>query len=220
MLVLGLDASLARCSTAVLAGRAVAAELVEEGGRGYATLLPAMARDVLRAAGIGAGALDAIAVTVGPGSFTGLRAALALAHGLALGSSRPVLGVTVAEALADAVPGLTRELWVAIDSRRDRIFLQRGAGAFETHAVDALPLPAGAVALAGDAAPEVASRLAARGADVVLTGARLPLARHVAAVGVRRLAGVLSPLAALPMYVDPPEARPPAGGLRPPPRAG
>ncbi len=235
MLILGLDASLARCSAAILAGDAVRAEACEEGGRGYATILPAMARDVLRAAGLAATALDGVAVTVGPGSFTGLRAALALGHGIALAVGRPVLGVRVTEALAESLNetrgtetggtetgGLEpreRMLWVAIDSRRGRVFLQRGEAAIESVALDALPSPDGPVAVAGDAAFEVAARLAARGADVVLTEARLPLARHVAAVGARRLAGGLAPLPAQPLYVDPPEARLPAGGLRPPPQA-
>jgi hypothetical protein len=52
----------------------------------------------------------------------------------------------------------------------------------------------------------------------MLTDARLPDAVAVARVGARRLAGVLPPLAAQPLYVDPPEAKLPAGGLRPPPR--
>ncbi|MDR3536307.1 MAG: tRNA (adenosine(37)-N6)-threonylcarbamoyltransferase complex dimerization subunit type 1 TsaB, partial [Acetobacteraceae bacterium] len=79
MLILGLDASLARCSAAVLADGVVCAERCEEGGRGYATVLPALARETLREAGLRAAGLDGVAVTVGPGSFTGLRAALALA---------------------------------------------------------------------------------------------------------------------------------------------
>lgn len=220
MMILGLDASLARCSAAVLANGAVLAEAQDEGGRGYASLLPGMARDVLRAAGLSAAALDGVAVTVGPGSFTGLRAALALAHGIALPVGRPVVGVLVAEALAEAVPADDgRVLWVAIDSRRGRVFLHRGAAAAESVALDDLPRPSGPVAIAGDAAEAVAARLAARGDDALLTDARLPLARHVAAVGARRLAGLLAPLPAQPLYVDPPEARPPAGGLRPPPEA-
>jgi tRNA threonylcarbamoyladenosine biosynthesis protein TsaB len=221
MLILGLDASLARCSAAVLADGVVRAERCEEGGRGYATVLPALVRETLREAGLHAAALDGVAVTVGPGSFTGIRAALALAHGIALAVGRPVLGVTVAEALADAVPECNgRALWVAIDSRRQRVFLHRGEGDFFPVALDALPCPAGPIAVAGDAAGAVAARLGARGADVTLTDARMPLARHVAAVGARRLAGALAPLAAQPLYVDPPEARLPAGGLRPPPEAG
>jgi tRNA threonylcarbamoyl adenosine modification protein YeaZ len=221
MLILGLDASLARCSAAVLADAVVRAERCEEGGRGYATVLPALVRETLREAGLQAAALDGVAVTVGPGSFTGIRAALALAHGIALAVGRPVLGVTVAEALAEAVPERGgRELWVAIDSRRDRVFLRRGDGDFFPVALGALPWPEGPIAVAGDAAVAVAARLVARGVDVTLTDARMPLARHVAAVGARRLAGMLAPLAAQPLYIDPPEARLPAGGLRPPPAAG
>jgi hypothetical protein len=71
--------------------------------------------------------------------------------------------------------------------------------------------------LAGDAAPAVAAWLAARDIDVMLTDARMPIARHIAVVAERRLAGALPPLTAQPLYVDPPEARLPAGGLRPPP---
>ncbi len=221
MLILGLDASLARCSAAVLADGVVRAERCEEGSRGYATVLPALVREALREAGLHAAALDGVAVTVGPGSFTGIRAALALAHGIALAVGRPALGVTVAEALAEAVPERGgRALWVAIDSRRDRVFLWRGDGAFLPVALDALPCPQEPVAVAGDAAVAVVAGLLARGADVMLTDARMPLARHVAAVGARRLAGGLAPLAAQPLYIDPPEARLPAGGLRPPPQAG
>lgn len=221
MLILGLDAALARCSAAVLDGTAVLAERCEEGSRSYATGLPAMARDVLQATGRQAAELDGVAVTVGPGSFTGLRAALALAHGLALAAGRPVVGVTLAEALAEAAPERGgRELWVAIDSRRGRVFLHQGSGDFTVVALDALPRPSGPVALAGDAAEAVAAELAARGHDALLTGVSLPLARHVAAVGARRLAGALPPLPARPLYVDPAEARPPATPLRPPPRPG
>jgi hypothetical protein len=51
----------------------------------------------------------------------------------------------------------------------------------------------------------------------MLTDARLPTARHIAVVGARRLAGDLPPRPAQPLYVDPPEARLPQGGLRPAP---
>ena len=95
--------------------------------QGHAALLPVMARDVLAEAAMRATSLDLVAVTVGPGSFTGIRAGLALAHGIALAAGVPVVGVTVGEALADSLPYLgERHLWVAIDSRRGRIFLERG----------------------------------------------------------------------------------------------
>lgn len=217
MRILALDAALARCSAAVLEGDTVLAHEAAPGGRGQPALLAPMAQRVLAASGLAASALDGIAVTVGPGSFAGLRSAISLAQGLALAAGRPVVGVRVAEALAATLalpPG--RALWVAIDSRRNRVFLDRD-GNIAPVALDALPAPSGPIALAGDAAMEVACRLAARGQDVMLTDARLPDAVAVARVGALRLAGALPPLAAQPLYIDPPEAKLPAGGLRPAP---
>ena len=178
-----------------------------------------MVADVLAQAGIAATALDAVAVTVGPGSFTGLRASIALAQGLAAGAGCRLIGVTVAEALIAALPAnaASREVWVAIDSRRDRVFLLRGddRAAF---ALDALPAATGRIAVAGDAAIAVACRLAARASgSIMLTDARLPATAMVAAVAARRLAGELPMLAVEPMYIDAPEAKLPAGGLRPAP---
>ena len=188
-----------------------------DAARGHAALLPVMASAVLEEAKLRATELDLVAVTVGPGSFTGIRAGLALAHGIALAAGVPVVGVTVGEALADSLPHLgDRRLWSAIDSRRGRVFLER-SGEITAVALDALPVPEGQVALAGDAAAAVAARLAARDVDVMLTDARMPLVRHIAVVGERRFNGVLRSLPAQPLYVEPPEARLPVGGLRPPP---
>jgi tRNA threonylcarbamoyladenosine biosynthesis protein TsaB len=218
VLILALDAALARCSAAVLRDGAVIAERREAGGRGQASVLPGLVADVLAAAGTAATRLGAVAVTIGPGSFTGIRAALALAHGIGLAIGRPVVGASVAEALAEACAATLdgRTLWTAIDSRRGRVFLGV-EGVWQPAALDALPAASGPVAVAGDAAIAVAARLAARGDDVLLTDARLPEARHVALAGARRLGGALPPLAAQPLYIDPPEARLPAGGLRPAP---
>src|SRR5262249_40904154 len=124
-LVLALDAALARCSAAVVADEELLAEHQQSATQGHAALLPVMANDVLAKSGIVATSLDLIAVTVGPGSFTGIRAALALAHGIALATGKPIVGVTVGEALADSLPHLgERILWSAIDSRRGRVFLE------------------------------------------------------------------------------------------------
>lgn len=220
MRVLALDAALARCAAAVVIDAHTVSVRQTDAARGHAALLPAMARAVLDEAGLSATSLDLIAVTVGPGSFTGIRAGLALAHGIALAAGVRPVGVTVGEALAESLPHLGgRRLWVAIDSRRGRVFLERDSD-IEVVSLDALPAVGGLVAVAGDAAAVVASRLAARDVDVMLTDARLPLVRHVAVVGERRAAGRLRPLAAQPLYIDPPEARLPAGGLRPPPVPG
>jgi tRNA threonylcarbamoyladenosine biosynthesis protein TsaB len=213
--VLALDAALARCSAAVVADGVVLAQRRLDVARGHAALLPVMVRDVLDDA---PGPLDFVAVTVGPGSFTGIRAGLALAHGIAMGFGIPVIGVTVGEALGAALPPTGRTLWCVTDSRRDRVFLETG-DSVAAHDLRALPAPTSPIAIAGDAAIAVTARLAARDFDVMLTNAFLPTALAVAAAAAQRFTGRLPPRDAQPLYVDPPEAKRPAGGLRPPPEA-
>jgi tRNA threonylcarbamoyl adenosine modification protein YeaZ len=221
MRILVLDSSLARCTAAIVVNDVVVALRSGVRKQGHESILPGMARDVLEESSAlpGDAGPDLVAVTVGPGSFTGIRAGLALAHGIGLALGVPVIGVTVGEAIADAFPHLgDRTLWTVTDSRRGHVFLERN-GEIVSLSLEALPTPAGKVAIAGSAAAQVAARLAARGGNVMLTDARFPLARHIALVAARRHSGVLPPRSALPLYVDPPEARLPAGGLRPSPKA-
>ncbi len=199
--VLTLDAALDGCGAGIVHDGVVLAERRQAGGRGSAAVLPAMAAAVLTAAGLGADELAGVAVTVGPGSFTGVRAALALGHGVGLGAGAPVWGVTVGAALRAGLES-PRPLWVAVDSRRGRVFLDDGLSVLSVE-LTALPAPVGPIAVAGDAAAAVAGRLAALGFDVQLLPGSVPSAAGIAA-GAR--------VAALPLYVDPPEARPgPAG---------
>jgi len=214
MRILALDSAVARCSATFVAGGAVVAAYQLDLDRGHASVLPVMARDCLRDAGLRAAELDLIAVTVGPGSFTGIRGGVALAQGIGAGSGRPVIAVTVGEALADSLPHLGgRTLWCATPSRRGRIFLEIGDQVLSLALTD-LSRPGGPVAVAGLAAPDVASRLAARGVNVMLTDARRPTGRHIALVAERRFRGMIRPLPAEPLYVDPPEAKLP-GGITP-----
>jgi tRNA threonylcarbamoyladenosine biosynthesis protein TsaB len=217
MRILALDSAVARCSATVVAGGAVVAGFQQDLERGHASVLPVMARDCLQKAGLRAAELDLIAVTAGPGSFTGIRGGLALAQGLAVAVGRPVVAVTVGEALADSLPQIgARLLWCATPSRRRRIFLEIGEEILSLAVTD-LPDPPGPVAIAGPAAADVASRLAARGANVMLTDARLPTGRHIAQVAERRFQGSIRPLPVTPIYVDPPEAKLPGGKTPPSP---
>lgn len=99
-LVLAIDTSLDACSAAVVRGSdvlAVASELMQ---RGQAERLAPMVRDVVRNAGKSFADLDRVAVTIGPGSFTGVRVGLSFARALAVALGRPCLGVSTLEALA------------------------------------------------------------------------------------------------------------------------
>ncbi len=83
---------------------------------------------VMREAAISVAALDLVAATVGPGSFTGIRVGLAAAQGVALGAALPLLGVTGFEAVAAAVDRGHGDdgplLLVALESRRAEFYLQ------------------------------------------------------------------------------------------------
>lgn len=204
-LVLALDAALSGCSAGVVGPDGVLAERRAVGARGQVAALPAMARAVLSQVGIAPAQLTMVGVTIGPGSFTGIRAALSFAHGVAISAKLPLVGVTVGEALA--VPDHGREQWVAVDTRRGRVFLDRGRGV-TTVSLDMLPNPSGPVSLAGDAAIAVASRLAARGADVLLLPGRMPTPAGVAMAARCRVSMGLEPRPVQPLYVDPPDARP------------
>jgi len=221
MRILVIDSALARCTVAVVRDEVVRAQRQTDGAQGQTNLLASLVVAALAEAGLAATQLDLIAAGVGPGSFTGVRAGLALAHGIGVAGDVPVIGVTVGEALGAALPNLGgRALWVAIHSRRGRVYLERD-GVFASFALDDLPLPPPgmAVAVAGDAANALASVLAARGADVMLTSARHAMPRHVAAMAERRLRGELPPCPALPLYSEPPRVTAAAAGPRPPPLA-
>ncbi len=179
--------------------------------------LAVLALQALASSGLAARDLDAVAATVGPGSFTGIRAGLALAAGIGLAAGIPMVGVSVGEAIAALLPEIPPgRLWVAIDQRRGRIFLER-AGQVTPWAIAALPKPVGPVVLAGDAAEAAAASLTARGAEVRLAEIRLPDATGVGRAAALRLAGLLPPLLAAPLYIDPPAALP-SQGARPPPQ--
>lgn len=195
MNVLALDTSGAACSVAVVdvslpdTGAARSREVV----RGHAEALMPMVADVLGVARLRFDALDLIAVTVGPGLFTGLRVGIAAARGLALASGVTCVGVSTFEAIAatcrrDDLCADDETLAVCIDSRRADNFVQPfdrtgaavGAPAAIPPAALAQVLPAGPVALAGDAAGPAQNALIAAGRTVRVLPVRFACPRALA----------------------------------------
>jgi tRNA threonylcarbamoyladenosine biosynthesis protein TsaB len=132
MLILAIDTALDACAAGVLdtdAGRMIAQES-QAMKRGHAeALMPLIAR-VIQAAGIAFADLDRIAVTTGPGSFTGLRVGLSAARGIALAANKPVVGLTTLTAYAAPIVSDNGEQPIisAIDARHDHVYFQVVSG--------------------------------------------------------------------------------------------
>lgn len=125
--LLAIDTVGAACSAALWRGGALAASRLESMSRGQSERVMPLVDAVLREAGQGYAGLAAIAVTTGPGGFTGARIGLAAARGLSLACRIPAIGVSSFLAHAAATQAAERQgrrLWVALDSRREEIYLQ------------------------------------------------------------------------------------------------
>jgi tRNA threonylcarbamoyladenosine biosynthesis protein TsaB len=131
MLILAIDTALDACAAAVLDTSAgVIAQESQAMKRGHAeALMPLIAR-VMKASGVAFSALDRIAATTGPGSFTGLRVGLSAARGIALAAGKPVIGVTTLTAFAAPMVSENGEhpVIAVIDARHDHVYFHVVAG--------------------------------------------------------------------------------------------
>ena len=119
--ILAFDTSAAHCAVALLVAGKIVAERTEEMSRGQAERLMPLLEEVLAGAGLGWRDLDAVAVGIGPGNFTGIRIAVSAARGLALGLGKPAIGVSTLEAQAE---GVARPCLSLHDARRGMTFAQ------------------------------------------------------------------------------------------------
>lgn len=122
MRVLGIETATSVASVGVVEeGRALAERAVPMRGSHAQTLLP-LVDEVLTAAGLGLNALDLIAVSIGPGSFTGLRIGLSVAKGIALATGLPVVGVPTLDAYACAAGVRSGLLCPVLDARKGEVY--------------------------------------------------------------------------------------------------
>lgn len=138
MLVLAIDSSTTSCSAAVVNGDNIVAQMLSEANQNQSALIVPMIDRILQTNRINLAKINAIAVTTGPGSFTGLRIGVAAAKGLALALDLPLIGlscfdvithrafkdlnVSRSDLLVITVTSKRRELyWRCIDSRNNLV---------------------------------------------------------------------------------------------------
>ncbi|MBT5047015.1 MAG: tRNA (adenosine(37)-N6)-threonylcarbamoyltransferase complex dimerization subunit type 1 TsaB [Rhodospirillaceae bacterium] len=234
MKLIALDTACAACSAAVWADGTIAASRTAAMKRGHAEALLPMILDVMGASSVAFASLDMVAVTLGPGSFTGLRTGLATAKGIALAHDLPIVGVTSLEAVALAAQSVAPRdvrklpLTVVLETRRGGVYLQNFAAdrtplddpCSATLEEAMTKLPKNGAVLAGDAASRIVSAMGLRVKDqkiALMETVTGPDARYVAEIAAGRWVDGGAPVAAgslAPLYVQAPEAKRPIAGGR------
>jgi tRNA threonylcarbamoyladenosine biosynthesis protein TsaB len=138
VLTLVLDTALNACAAAVSRDGDILAHASEPMQRGHQERLAPMVEAVMLSSGVGFDALDRVGVTVGPGSFTGLRVGLAFAKAMALALDIPCIGVSSLEALAAGRSGFVA---AAIAAKGDQLYLQAFLDGTALMAPDVLDTP-------------------------------------------------------------------------------
>jgi tRNA threonylcarbamoyladenosine biosynthesis protein TsaB len=216
--VLAIDTALSACSAGVVADDAEAPLALESRlmGRGHAEALLPLVERVMATVEGGFASLDRVAVTIGPGSYTGLRVGIAAARAIGLAAGVPVVGVSTLSALIAPLMSVDqrRLLAAAVDARHGQVYFQMVAASGRTIIAPALMgirdavrlIGSGAVALNGSGAPAIAVEALTAGVDaVVASGSGLP-----DIVWVARLGLAADPAQALPkpLYLRGPDAKP------------
>jgi len=213
MTLLAIDTALEACSVAVVVDRRQPVVISEMVGRGHAERLFDMIDSAMDQAEMDFADLDRIAVTIGPGSFTGLRVGIAAARGIALVVGCPVVGIGTLDVHAASARALAGDVAVVavLDARRGEVYRQRFAAGGAACGAPAVGPPESVLAEVVDG-----DVLAGAGADIV--AAALPLGRTVSIVHRRsvpdiRVLAEMAELAAAPsvaprpLYLRPPDAK-------------
>jgi tRNA threonylcarbamoyladenosine biosynthesis protein TsaB len=213
MKILAVDTALGACSVALLQNQNVLAHIFEPMERGHAERLAPMVEEAMK--GVDFSSLDRLAVTIGPGTFTGQRVGLAFMRGLRLALRLPLTGVTSLEAMAAAAQAETSLLKAACihDARRDEAYLLLRQGETVEQKPVVLPFQEaveqirafGPCVVAGTGAKP---SLEALGKGFTLSAVRQPDALWVARLAARK---PVSQDAPGPLYLRAPDAKLPGG---------
>lgn len=226
MKILSFDTTLAACSVACVAvdpdsGNVdILAASRKAMARGHAEALVPMIERTMADTGIEFAQLDRIAVTTGPGSFTGLRVGIATARGLGLALGIPVTGVVTLDALArdfvDANPDSPKPFAILLDARRGQLYIRN----YDT---DGIASDDPSVCDVADAADRIVSTdclLVGPGSGLLVANAPdgfahggivpLPFADGPSAVNVAKAAALTPPPARppSPLYLRPADVKP------------
>lgn len=211
-LLLAFDSSGAWCSVALMRGDWQLACAHEHMARGQAEALVPMLGAALAAHGLSWRELDALAVGVGPGNFTGIRIAVATARGLALALRVPAYGVSAFEAVL-AASGIDddAERLVTLPAPRALAYAGRFVGLRNVgqmqmlDPLQVLPEQVPAAGVLGHRAAEIAARADTPSRIVALD----QVARHIGRIALGRLRAGHVPSRPAPLYIRPADASPP-----------
>jgi tRNA threonylcarbamoyladenosine biosynthesis protein TsaB len=219
--LLAVDTALGACSVALLDDERVVAQRFVVMERGHAEALAPMVEEAMRESAIGFAALDRLAVTTGPGTFTGQRVGLAFMRGLRVALKIPLTGITTLDAMAAAAMDESGVPYAAAlhDAKRDEVYFglsSRNGTLIEPRLIpledaatairDCVPADA-IVAFAGTAGVAAHERWMARGHNGVVSSILQPNAKWVAKLALNKLASEKPPR---PLYLRPADARLPA----------
>jgi tRNA threonylcarbamoyladenosine biosynthesis protein TsaB len=213
--ILAVDTALGACSAALLEEDCILARRFAAMERGHAEALAPMVEEVMREACLAFQALDRLAVTIGPGTFTGQRVGLAFMRGMRTALGKPLVGVTSLAAMAEQARAETGASCAAAihDARRGEVYLEVLQPPLSarlltfTQACSALSGLRGKIVLAGTAAARAAEALQTLGLETQVSSIVAPDAVWVARLAVRMEPGDSAPR---PLYLRAPDAKLPA----------
>ena len=122
MIVLGIETALDVCGVALADEKGIIAEKNADGKNAHSALIFRQLTEMLSDKKLDIKNVSGVAVSIGPGSYTGLRIGLAAAKGIAFGLNVPITGVPTLDSLAVQYKGSEKKIWTVLPFRRDELY--------------------------------------------------------------------------------------------------